>query len=219
MIFATTEVELELSRFGTVIGMDEVGRGALAGPVAVGACVSPGEEPSVGLADSKKLSPRAREQLFENAAQWAWPAAVGMASVLEVDELGVSGALQRAGFRALRTLVGLGVKPGVVLLDGSYDWLTPRVDLFDQAGATGVEFLALGEPRVQTLVKADASCSVVAAASIVAKVARDHLMQTIPDPGYGWASNKGYASAGHREALTRLGVSAYHRRSWNLLGK
>lgn len=216
MKLASTRVERDLSRFGTVVGMDEVGRGALAGPVAVGVAVSPGVEPETALADSKFLSPAARERLVLEAARWAGPTAVGMASAAEVDELGITAALRRAGLRALGTLASAGVRPGVVLLDGSHDWLTPTEDLFGACEGRDV-FVAVGEPRVQTLVKADASCSVVAAASIVAKVVRDHLMVSLPDPGYGWSANKGYASAAHREALAKIGVSAYHRQSWRLL--
>ncbi|MDO5034179.1 MAG: ribonuclease HII [Actinomycetaceae bacterium] len=219
MPVATTEVERSLARFGVVVGMDEVGRGALAGPVAVGASVSPGKEPQVQLADSKYLSAKAREQLVLEAARFAWPSAVGMASAAEVDELGITGALQLAGLRALRTLFVQGVVADVVLLDGSHDWLTPKVDLLDSASSAAEEYATLGAPRVKTLVKADATCMVVSAASIVAKVVRDHLMETLPDPGYGWASNKGYASAAHRKALASLGVSAYHRQSWRLLGE
>lgn len=213
---ATTSVERNLARFGTVVGMDEVGRGALAGPVAVGAAVSPGVEPDAALADSKFLSPAARERLVSQAARWAWPTAVGMASAAEVDELGMTAALRTAGLRALAALTSAGVRPDVVLLDGSYDWLTPQEDLFGASRGRDA-FVAVGQPRVQTLVKADSLCSVVAAASIVAKVVRDHLMVSLPDPGYGWASNKGYASVAHREALARIGVSAYHRQSWRLL--
>ncbi|MDK8350870.1 ribonuclease HII, partial [Gleimia europaea] len=186
------------------------------GPVAVGVAVSPGVEPETALADSKFLSPAARERLVLEAARWAGPTAVGMASAAEVDELGITAALRRAGLRALGTLASAGVRPGVVLLDGSHDWLTPTEDLFGACEGRDA-FVAVGEPRVQTLVKADASCSVVAAASIVAKVVRDHLMVSLPDPGYGWSANKGYASAAHREALAKIGVSAYHRQSWRLL--
>lgn len=226
---ATTDFERRLAREGLVIGMDEVGRGSLAGPVGVGACVSPGTEPNCVLADSKNLTTKAREETVRDAAKWAWPCAVGMASAAEVDARGITGALRLAGLRALKTLALEGAVADVVLLDGSYDWLTPKPDLFG-AGASGVgldsleagtsdedAFVEVGSPRVVTRVKADATCSVVAAASIVAKVVRDHLMQTLPDPGYGWANNKGYASAAHRQALATLGVSAYHRQTWKLV--
>lgn len=214
---ATTEFELELSRHGLVVGMDEVGRGSLAGPVAVGACVSPGTEPSCVLADSKYLSAKAREKTVKDAAKWAWPCAVGMASAAEVDARGITGALRLAGLRALKILANEGALANVVLLDGSHDWLTPKPDLLSLDTSDEDAFVAVGSPRVVTRVKADATCSVVAAASILAKVVRDHLMQTLPDPGYDWAHNKGYASAGHREALARLGISAYHRQTWRLL--
>ncbi|MDI9587523.1 MAG: ribonuclease HII [Acidobacteriota bacterium] len=214
---STTKLERDLAKFGTVVGMDEVGRGALAGPVAVGACVSPGTEPSHALADSKYLSAHAREELVSAAAKWAWPCAVGMASAAEVDELGITGALRRAGLRALQMLILEGAAVDVVLLDGTHDWLTPKPDLLSLDNADDDTFVEVGSPRVTTKVKADATCSVVSAASIVAKVTRDHLMASLPDPGYGWASNKGYASAAHRKALAELGISAYHRQTWRLL--
>ena len=105
----------------------------------------------------------------------------------------------------------------IVLLDGTHDWLTPKPDLLSLNNPDDDAFAAIGAPRVTTRAKADATCSVVSAASIVAKVTRDHLMETLPDPGYGWASNKGYASAAHRKALAELGISAYHRQTWRLL--
>ncbi len=199
------ETALHQSGVRYVIGCDEVGRGALAGPVAVGACVvdpSVGEHP-VGLRDSKLLSEKRRESLAPLAEAWVLFAAVGLASNDEVDTLGLSAALGLAGRRALMQLHerGASIRQSLVLLDGSFDWLNP----------------ALGSPvRVTTRVKADRDCASVAAASVVAKVHRDRLMIEADAhlPGYGWASNKGYGSEAHLAAITELGPTDFHRRTW-----
>jgi ribonuclease HII len=188
-----------------VIGCDEVGRGAIAGPVAVGACVvdaGVGMFPT-GLRDSKMLSEKRREQLAPLSESWALFSAVGMASAREIDELGISAALGIAGKRALAILhrAGANIRESVVLLDGHVDWLNP----------------SLTSPvRVQTRIKADRDCASVAAASVVAKVHRDRLMidADVATPGYGWAGNKGYGSAGHFAAIAELGATDFHRRSW-----
>jgi ribonuclease HII len=203
----TLEVEAALHASGHrfVIGCDEVGRGAIAGPVAVGLAVvdrGVGTHP-MGLRDSKMLAERRREELAPLAAGWALFTAVGLATADEVDRIGIIAALGLAGKRALTTLHGLGasIRESVILLDGSHDWLTP----------------ALASPLlVHTRVKADQDCSSVAAASVVAKVHRDRLMieADAVTPGYGWTGNKGYGSAAHYEAIGRLGPSALHRRTW-----
>ncbi len=201
------EVEKLLHREGAryVIGCDEVGRGAIAGPVAVGLCVvdaSVGEMP-VGLRDSKLLSEKRREELAPLAEGWGRYTAVGLASALEVDTLGIMVALGLAGKRALVTLheAGVGILDSVILLDGSFDWLSP----------------ALQSPLpLRTRVKADRDCASVAAASVVAKVHRDHLMidahQT--HPRYGWVSNKGYGSTDHFAAIAAFGATDFHRHTW-----
>jgi ribonuclease HII len=203
----TFEVELAMHEAGArfVIGCDEVGRGAIAGPVAVGLAVvdrGVGVHPA-GLRDSKLLSEKKRETLAPLAAGWALHTAVGLATALEVDTLGIIAALGLAGRRALTSLheSGAAVRESVVLLDGSHDWLTP----------------ALGSPLpVRTRVKADQDCASVAAASVVAKVHRDRLMidADAVHPGYGWTGNKGYASSGHYAALREIGPSAMHRLTW-----
>lgn len=219
----TTELERSVMHRGPVIGMDEVGRGCLAGPVAVGACVSglthgrAMVEPPDGLADSKYLTAKARQRMVPQATRWATPAAVCFASASEIDDLGIISALQLAGIRALEAIARSGVQPGVVILDGSHDWLTPIDDLFSATTSDRASrFTRLGNPRVVTQVKADATSSVVAAASIIAKVSRDHLMETLNDPGYGWKSNKGYAARCHRDAIGELGPSPLHRLTWKL---
>ena len=188
-----------------VIGVDEVGRGAIAGPVAVGVAVVSrelGAHP-VGLRDSKLLSEKRRDILAPLTVEWAHYSAVGIATNDEVDQLGIVAALGIAGRRALVELHELGarVRESVVLLDGSHDWLSP----------------ALARPlTVHTRVKADRDCVSVAAASVVAKVHRDRLMieADARHPGYGWTGNKGYGSAGHFAAIAELGASEFHRRTW-----
>lgn len=220
----TLELEGSFAECGPVIGMDEVGRGALAGPVAVGACVSPlsrGDhgravtKMPAGLADSKYLTARSRLAIVQEVARWAHPSTVGFASATEIDRYGINNALQLAGIRALEAIARTGIIAGTVILDGSYDWLTPAHQLLDDAGMAE-RFAALHHPAVVTRVKADATSCVVAAASVVAKVSRDHLMETISDPGYGWASHKGYSAASHRETIDALGPHPMHRLTWKL---
>lgn len=195
-----------LQKYRCIAGMDEVGRGCLAGPVAVGVLVidrGSGVAPA-GLADSKQLSPAVRQKMVPPILAWARASAVGYASPQEIDAQGIIPALQLAGNRALhlvgRQLAALGAESVEhVLLDGKHNWL-------DLTGS------------VSTQVKADATSEFVAAASILAKVARDAWMQRLPDPGYGWRQNKGYASPAHVRGLGELGVSSQHRRSWKLPG-
>jgi ribonuclease HII len=203
----TLELESELYASGArfVIGCDEVGRGAIAGPVAVGLCVvdvSVGPHPR-GLRDSKMLTEKRREELAPLAAGWALYSAVGLATADEVDEVGIMVSLGLAGKRALAQLheLGASITESVLLLDGSFDWLTP----------------VLKSPlRVRTRIKADRDCASVAAASVVAKVHRDRLMINYDAqyPGYGWTGNKGYGSSEHFAAIERQGPSALHRKTW-----
>ncbi|WP_022886465.1 ribonuclease HII [Glaciibacter superstes] len=203
----TMEVERALIASGVpcVIGCDEVGRGALAGPVAVGLAVvdSTVREMPAGLRDSKMLSEPRRELLAPLAAAWAIHSAVGLASADEVDAFGIMAALGLAGRRAVHQLhsVGIDLRHSVILLDGNHDWLNR----------------ALPTPlNVVTRIKADRDCASVAAASVIAKVHRDRLMIEADSrlPGYDWASNKGYGSSTHMSAITDLGPSELHRRSW-----
>lgn len=202
----TLDLERELFATGipVLIGIDEVGRGALAGPVMVGVCaLSPGVQSfPVGLRDSKLVSEKKRLALFPEVQHWA-PTAVGQASAAEIDELGITACLGLAARRALIELHESGVLVGsaTILLDGSHNWLNP----------------ALAQPLpVITRVKADQDCAIVAAASIVAKVTRDLLMAELDSshPEYGWASNKGYGAAVHMNAIKTAGLTPYHRASW-----
>ncbi len=210
-------VERELQRAGyrVLAGMDEVGRGALAGPVSVGVCVvdeTCRSAPS-GVRDSKLLTPAARQAMVPRVRRWATSSAVGHASAAEIDEIGIMAALRLAGTRAL---AALDVVPDLVLLDGNHDWLTApeEVGLFAELGA------GPATPPVRTMIKADMRCSSVAAASVLAKVERDAIMTGLaPEhPAYGWADNKGYSAASHLEALAAHGPSPHHRRSWRLPG-
>lgn len=199
-------------------GIDEVGRGALAGPVSVGIAVVDLQQQKLlaDVRDSKLLKVADRERLVPLVRDWSVASAVGHASANEIDALGIIGALRLAGNRAWFAVLAAGVTPEVVLLDGSHNWLSPDLQpsLFDDAPA---------EPGcdapVHTLVKADMQCLSVAAASIIAKVERDAMMCELHTqyPAYGWDENKGYGTAAHKEALRTAGTTPYHRVSWQLL--
>ncbi|MBT9254367.1 ribonuclease HII [Phycicoccus sp. MAQZ13P-2] len=214
-------VERQLQRDGhrVLAGMDEVGRGALAGPVTVGVVVIDETCRSApqGVRDSKLLQPHVREAMVPRIERWALCHAVGHASAAEIDEVGIIAALRLAGTRALAQC---GVRPDLVILDGNHDWLTAPEDVglfafgHDEPVAT---------PPVTTMVKADLRCSSVAAASVLAKVTRDRIMVDLgaedgEHAAYGWVGNKGYAAPDHLEALRAHGPSVWHRRSWRLPG-
>ncbi|WP_255768426.1 ribonuclease HII [Pseudarthrobacter sulfonivorans] len=200
-------------------GVDEVGRGALAGPVSVGIAVVDllTQKSLPGVRDSKLLSPPERERLAPLVRNWSVASAVGHASAAEIDALGIIAALRLAGTRAWLEILTAGVSPDVVLLDGSHNWLSPagQLSLFEEpVTENGCE------APVHTKVKADMQCQSVAAASVIAKVERDQQMRGLHTefPGFGWDVNKGYATAIHRDALRLAGPTPYHRVSWNLLG-
>lgn len=179
-----------------VCGVDEVGRGAWAGPVTVAAVV-PSPRPLRGVRDSKELTRDQREALFPRVLDWAVAVGVGHAGPEECDELGMTAALRLAGRRALAGLARQGAEPDRVVLDGRHD------------------YLGLGD-RVITRVKADASSTAVAAASVVAKVTRDRLMveEAVHFPPYDFESNVGYPAPRHQAALAGYGPTSIHRRSW-----
>ncbi|WP_046469106.1 ribonuclease HII [Allosalinactinospora lopnorensis] len=195
----TYALENELSGNGAALiaGIDEVGRGAWAGPVVVCAAVTDGSDPPEGLTDSKKLTPKQRVAMEEKVRPWVCDHALGRAAPDEVDEVGLTEALRRA---ALRALEGLRERPDAVILDGKHDYL--------------------GRPwNVRTQVQADLSCVSVAAASILAKVHRDSYMAELDPafPGYGFATAAGYPSPAHRAALAECGPTPHHRLSWAYL--
>lgn len=205
----TPLLERELALFAeghrVIIAIDEVGRGALAGPVSVGAAVfieGLAQAPE-GIKDSKLVAEAKRGPLAEAIRGWLPDVAVGQSSPAEIDQVGITKALGRAGARALGLLsqwLGPEHRP-VVLLDGHHDWLSGSLDY---------------SLRVVTQVKADRDCLSVAASSLVAKVSRDSQMVQADGvyPVYGFASNKGYGSAGHLEAISGHGPCELHRMTW-----
>lgn len=198
---------------------DEVGRGALSGPVTIGMVVislATRTAPQ-GVRDSKLLTPEARERLAPKVRRWALCHAVGHASPAEIDTFGIIAALRLAGHRALTQL---SVTPDAVLLDGNHDYLSRPAQEALFGVVAEAEPAAPVVPPVTTMIKADMKCAGVAAASILAKTARDRLMTQLHEefPAYLWAENKGYSAPAHIEALAALGPSIHHRRSWSLPG-
>ncbi len=186
----------------TVCGVDEAGRGPWAGPVVAAAVVLDPAALPAGLDDSKKLSATRRAALFD-AIRAAASVGVGIATVAEIDALNI---LRANDLAMCRAVAALGPAPGGALIDGN------RVPPGFPCPARAV-------------IGGDASVLSIAAASIVAKVTRDRLMDALAaeHPGYGWETNRGYGTAGHRAALERLGVTQHHRRSFrpirNILGE
>ena len=223
----TLRFERTLLRGGVrhLAACDEVGRGALSGPVTIGVVVISETTRTApqGVRDSKLLTPEARQRLVPRIQRWAACWAVGHASPAEIDELGIIAALRLAGHRALGQL---SIRPDRVLLDGNHDYLTPPVvepvetPLFDRPAPRPAGDGLIEVPPVLTRIKADLTCAAVAAASILAKTARDALMVELDGqhPEYCWGENKGYSAPAHIEALARYGPTVHHRRSWSLPG-
>lgn len=195
-----------------VIGIDEVGRGAIAGPVAVGVSLIDKTNPALEawpekLQDSKLMTPKSRSEIASPLMDWVSSYAVGFSSNKEIDQLGISAALRLAAGSALdelftdaKTRKSIAEDGAVILLDGSQNWLGKV--------SYGID--------VQVQVKADTNCVSVAAAAVLAKITRDSLMQELDtqNPGYGLAGHKGYASAAHIAALRTLGPTDIHRVTW-----
>jgi len=184
-----------------VVGIDEVGRGAWAGPVTVGAVV-PGEAHLRGVRDSKELTRPERERAATAVRTWARAVGVGHASYEECDAYGMTLALRMAAERALAQLAEAGFEPDRIVLDGKHDYISGGAGPY--AG------------KVTTVIKGDTSILSVAAASCVAKVTRDAMMREEAEhfPPYDFESNVGYPAPAHKYALAAYGPSAIHRRSW-----
>lgn len=207
----TVRLERRLLRdHAAVISLDEVGRGAVAGPVAVGATVLSAarirHRIPEGLRDSKSVPEARRGAVAVRAGDWVDASAVGWAGAAEIDAMGIMRALGLAAHRALARLGYEGMLPAdaVIVLDGNLDYITP---------------VAPAPAPVLTRVAADRDCAGTAAASVIAKTQRDALMVGLAPhfPPYAWERNKGYSSVEHRRAIGLVGLSVHHRASWALL--
>lgn len=182
------------------VGVDEVGRGAWAGPVVAAAVVLSHGAVIDGVRDSKLLTRLARERITRDIRRQASAIGLGWVAATEVDEQGLSWAVRESGLRALAALAPSVPSSFEVILDGNHNYLA-------------------GLHNSVAIVKADAKIVPVAAASVVAKVARDRYMAMLArrHPGYGFELHKGYGTAVHRRALSELGSCIQHRRSWSPL--
>jgi ribonuclease HII len=210
--YPTTDTERSLGAYRYVIGIDEVGRGAVAGPVAVGAFVLDLKTLDVGkiptkLQDSKLMTEKSREAVYEELTTWQPGFAVGMVDAKDIDTHGIVSALSQSAVRALKQLAELDeIKQALtdnqvhILLDGTHNWLENVVSRIP----------------VTVRAKADRDCVSVAAAACIAKVTRDRLMVKLAEeyPMYQLDGHKGYASASHIDALRLHGPSEIHRVSW-----
>jgi ribonuclease HII len=187
------DFSLELASPSPVCGVDEAGRGPWAGPVSAAAVILDPRRIPAGLDDSKKLSAKARDALEIEIKQVAVAWCVAMASVEEIEDLNI---LHATGLAMRRAIEGLSVTPVHALVDGNYRFKLPC--------------------PIRTVVKGDSISASIAAASILAKTARDRVMQEADAlyPGYGFAAHKGYHAPIHVEALRRLGPCPIHRPSW-----
>lgn len=176
-----------------VAGVDEVGRGPLAGPVVAAAVILDPDNPVEGLADSKKLTEKKRQQLSDEIKQKALFWAISRAEVAEIDRINI---LQASLLAMKRAVENLDEYPTLALIDGNH---CPKLDC-----------------KMQAIIKGDSKEPAISAASILAKVARDSEMMQMEEqyPGYGFAQHKGYPTKLHREAIIQLGVTPIHRRSF-----
>ena len=178
---------------GLLAGVDEAGRGPLAGPVVAAAVILDDQNPIKGLADSKKLTARQRERLYDEIRAKALCCSVAEASVEEIDQINI---LQATMLAMRRAVEGLSLKPNKVLVDGNR---LPVLDILAEA-----------------IVQGDSKVQAISAASILAKVHRDRWCETIDRdfPQYGFASHKGYGTAEHMQALKTFGATPWHRQSF-----
>ena len=192
-LFIAEQVPLNWAPSALVAGVDEAGRGPLAGPVVAAAVILDDQNPIYGLADSKKLTVRQRERLFDEIRARALCTAIGRASVEEIDTLNI---LQATLLAMRRAVQGLRLKPGLVLVDGNQ---LPRLDV-----------------RAEAIVKGDSKVAAISAASILAKVTRDRWCAALDAqyPAYGFAGHKGYGTAEHLAALQAHGACPQHRKTF-----
>ncbi|WP_223669591.1 ribonuclease HII [Kangiella shandongensis] len=176
-----------------VAGVDEVGRGPLAGPVVAAAVILDPEQPIEGLADSKKLTEKRREALAEEIKEKALSWSISRADVEEIDQINI---LQASLLAMKRSVETLSHQPELALIDGNH---CPELDC-----------------AMEAIIKGDSKEPAISAASILAKVARDNEMKAMEGkyPGYGFAKHKGYPTKQHREAIMKLGITDIHRKSY-----
>ena len=190
--------DLEVNETDLVAGVDEVGRGPLAGPVVAAAVILDPKKPIDGLCDSKKMSANRRlemsDKIKSNSLAWS----LGRAEVKEIDEINI---LQASLLAMKRAIELLNIEPDIVLVDGNY---TPSVNF-----------------KKKAIVKGDSLISEISAASIIAKVERDNEMIALDKiyPGYGFSSHKGYPTKQHIESLKRLGITDIHRITFSPVSK
>lgn len=185
--------EKKYAAYQNIAGVDEAGRGPLAGPVVAGAVILPVDCEILYLNDSKKLSAAKREQLFDEITEKAFACGVGIVSAAKIDEINIL----QATYEAMRQAIAdMGKKPGMILVDAV---TIPKIP-YKQTG----------------IIKGDACSVSIAAASIIAKVTRDRIMADIDEmyPEYGFASHKGYGSKAHIEAIKKYGPCPLHRKSF-----
>ena len=190
--------DLEVNETDLIAGVDEVGRGPLAGPVVAAAVILDPKKPIDGLCDSKKMSANRRlemsDKIKSNSLAWS----LGRAEVKEIDEINI---LQASLLAMKRAIELLNIEPDIVLVDGNY---TPSVNF-----------------KKTAIVKGDSLISEISAASIIAKVERDNEMIALDEiyPGYGFSSHKGYPTKQHIESLKRLGITDIHRITFSPVSK
>ncbi|HAW16129.1 MAG TPA: ribonuclease HII [Clostridiales bacterium] len=195
-LLSTYEDNYRASGANLIAGIDEAGRGPLAGPVVAAACILDPDKPVLGLDDSKKLSEKKREELFLKIKESALAYAVVRVEAQRIDDINILNATKEAMRSCVEKLTKDGFKPDVLLID-----------------AVKLEGVSM---KIEPIIKGDAKSNSIAAASILAKVTRDHIMADYDKeyPGYGFAKHKGYGTKDHYAAIRELGISDIHRRSF-----
>jgi ribonuclease HII len=190
------DFDFDASHGGLVLGIDEVGRGPVAGPLAAGGVVFEGATYIKWLNDSKKITEKRRPIVADDIKEKSLFSTVVFVQATEIDELGIAEALKVAFKQVIFECENSSIIPSTILVDGNS--------------------LDLSDSRVKCIIKGDSNSAAIAAASVVAKVKRDNLMKELDKlfPHYEWASNKGYGTKAHLDAVKNFGLTEYHRRSF-----
>ena len=194
ILLKETEKELREKGFNTICGIDEAGRGPLAGPVVVASVIMPADSMIEGVNDSKKVSEKKREKLYDQILEEAISYGVGIIGQDEIDEINILQATKKGVTTAIKQM---DIKPDLILVDA----------------LTGIDTLNI---PYQSIIKGDAKCYAISAASIIAKVTRDRIMREWDKiyPQYGFSSHKGYGTAKHIAAIKEYGPCPLHRKSF-----